>query len=68
MASVDPAVDLNSRVSNDTKNEVEVAPMDEKVTAYRLSEAEIPLEQRKEEARVLFAPLHTKINVSLTNL
>jgi hypothetical protein len=35
------------------KNEVEIAQMDDKAGVYRMTEAEVPLEQRKEEARVM---------------
>lgn len=41
----------------ETKNDVEVADMDEKHTGYRMTEAEVSLEQRKEEARVLYVHL-----------
>ena len=58
MAGVDHANDLDRRTSKDAKDEVEVAQMDEKAAGYRLAEAEIPLEQRKEEARVLYVQLY----------
>jgi RNase P/RNase MRP subunit p29 len=53
MAATHATEGLEGRASKETKNEIEIADADEKHTGYRMSEAEIPLEQRKEEARVL---------------
>jgi hypothetical protein len=51
MAAVHANTDLEGRTSIDSRNEIEIA--NEKSAGYRMTEAEVPLEQRKEEARVL---------------
>ena len=59
--------DVGDRTSKNTKNGIEVADLNEKNVVYRMSEAEIPLEQKKEEARVLSVEPQRPLCSSATN-
>jgi len=53
MANTIPGNDLDGHGSKGGIYEVEFDQMNEKSLGYRMTESEVPLEQKKEEARVM---------------